>query len=43
MIKILYILIIAIAVLVVATMLFMQQATFGKNPSGTRLERIRKN
>ncbi len=42
MIKILYILIIAIAVLVVATLLFMQQATFGKNPSGARLERIKK-
>lgn len=42
MIKLLYIIIIAIAVLVIATMLFMQQASFGKNPTGERLERIKK-
>ncbi len=41
MIKILYILIAAIALLIVVTMIFMQQASFGKNPTGTRLERIK--
>lgn len=38
----LYILLITIAILVIATFLFMQQASFGKNPSGARLERIQK-
>ncbi len=31
-----------VAVLVLATILFMQQASFGKAPSGARLERIKK-
>jgi L-ascorbate metabolism protein UlaG (beta-lactamase superfamily) len=33
---------IIVAVLVLATILFMQQPSFGKKPSGKRLERIRK-
>jgi L-ascorbate metabolism protein UlaG (beta-lactamase superfamily) len=33
---------IIIGALVVATLLFMQQAKFGKSPSGTRLERIKR-
>lgn len=41
MIKLLYLLFIIAAVLVVVTMLFMQQASFGKNPTGTRLEKIK--
>lgn len=40
--KILYIIIGLIAILTIATFLFMQQASFGKNPSGERLERIKK-
>ena len=42
MLKFTYILLASIATLVIVTMLFMQQASFGKNPSGARLERIKK-
>ncbi len=40
--KFLYISLSILALLAIATYLFMQQASFGKNPSGTRLERIKK-
>ncbi len=40
--KILYITLSILALLAIATYLFMQQASFGKNPSGARLERIKK-
>lgn len=40
--KFLYILLFTVALIIIATILFMQQKTFGKNPSGERLERIKK-
>jgi L-ascorbate metabolism protein UlaG (beta-lactamase superfamily) len=40
--KFLYITLSILALLAIATYLFMQQASFGKNPSGARLERIKK-
>src|SRR6478609_6319878 len=40
--RIMYITLIVIAALAVVVFLFMQQASFGKKPSGARLERIEK-
>ena len=40
--KFLYITLSILALLAIVTYLFMQQASFGKNPTGARLEKIKK-